>query len=448
MKYLLVLGALAGIVNAHSSVTHFHINGNADQSCVRLAQSTNPVIDLASSDMACNAVKSNAKSKCSVKGGDQVAFEYRSDPGIPAAQYPLNSDGEKVGVTDVSHMGPCAVYAKKVSDSLTATGPGDGWFKISEDGLDAKGVFCTTRLREADAPMPATIPSTLEPGDYLLRAEMLTLNNAGPKSIGGEEQPQFYPGCVQVTVEGTDGSAKPESTVSIPGYLTLSSPGLIFDVWNSPSNTFSNYPMPGPKPLVASGNSSTPVSASASASAASSSAVATSIAPPSSFATTAAPATTTAEAAETPASSTADADADEDSSSSPYSHRHWRTRVHHLPRQEAVPTISWEGGAGTLAAPSDVPCFSNPENAVAGAVSCSAASAPTPSSDSTVPAPTTLATSTRSATAAQPTQPSGGDNSNNNTNSPGPSRGNNPAGWLGRFRDSMQGRMGHGGRRN
>jgi hypothetical protein len=58
-----------------------------------------------------------------------------------------------------------------------------------EDGLDSNGVFCTTRLREANAYQSATIPMTIEPGDYLLRAEFLTLNNAGPKSIGGEEQP-------------------------------------------------------------------------------------------------------------------------------------------------------------------------------------------------------------------------------------------------------------------
>jgi hypothetical protein len=63
-------------------------------------------------------------------GGDTVEFEWRVDRNIAPADYPLNEDDERVGVTDISHMGPCAVYAKKVSDALTSEGPGDGWFKV------------------------------------------------------------------------------------------------------------------------------------------------------------------------------------------------------------------------------------------------------------------------------------------------------------------------------
>lgn len=116
-----------------------------------------------------------------------------------------------------------------------------------EDGLDSKGVFCTTRLREADALQEVTIPSTIEAGDYLLRAEFLTLNDAAAKSAGGKETPQFYPGCAQVTITGTTGTAKP-ATVKIPGYVDITSPGLIFDVRNK--ETFEDYPMPGPALFV------------------------------------------------------------------------------------------------------------------------------------------------------------------------------------------------------
>jgi len=116
-----------------------------------------------------------------------------------------------------------------------------------EDGLDSKGVFCTTRLREADALQEVTIPSTIEAGDYLLRAEFLTLNDAAPKSIGGKETPQFYPGCAQVTITGTTGTAKP-ATVKIPGYVDITSPGLIYDVRSK--ETFEDYPMPGPALFV------------------------------------------------------------------------------------------------------------------------------------------------------------------------------------------------------
>lgn len=254
MRYLFALTVLAGWTSAHSLITHFHVNGAADSSCVRRAVSTNPITDLSSDAMACNVVSSNAANKCTVQAGDVVGFEWRVDPNIPAAEYPANSEGQRVGVTDTTHKGPCAVYAKKVSDSITATAPGDGWFKIMEDGLDQKGVFCTTRLREADALQEVTIPSTIEAGDYLLRAEFLTLNDAAPKSTGGKETPQFYPGCAQVTIMGTTGTAEP-ATVKIPGYVDITSPGLIFDVRSK--ETFEDYPMPGPA-LFADGTSPAP----------------------------------------------------------------------------------------------------------------------------------------------------------------------------------------------
>lgn len=91
---------------------------------------------------------------------------------------------------------------KKVSDSSNAVGAGDGWFKVSEDGL-LNGVFCTDRLRLANLPQPGVLPTDIAPGDYLMRAEFLTLNNAGPSpnppvfdSNGVPEggQPQFYVG--------------------------------------------------------------------------------------------------------------------------------------------------------------------------------------------------------------------------------------------------------------
>ena len=52
---------------------------------------------------------------------------------------------------------------------------------------------------------------------------------------------------MQITVEGTSGDPNVEK-VSIPGYVSKSTPGLIFDTRNQ--NSFSNYPaMFGPAPL-------------------------------------------------------------------------------------------------------------------------------------------------------------------------------------------------------
>ena len=94
---------------------------------------------------------------------------------------------------DDSHKGPCAVYLKKVDNAATAQGSGPGWFKIYESTL-VDGVFCSDVLRLANAPMRTYLPKSIANGDYLVRTEILTLNNAGSSAIGGLEEPQFYVG--------------------------------------------------------------------------------------------------------------------------------------------------------------------------------------------------------------------------------------------------------------
>ncbi|KAG0126959.1 glycosyl hydrolase family 61-domain-containing protein [Tuber indicum] len=243
MKSITAAFAMVGLASAHSVVTHFHINGVPNSDCVRQATSTNPITDLNSENLACNIVK----------GGDSIAFEWRTDPGIPPAQYPLKDGATPIGVIDDSHKGPCSYYIKKVDDASTASGPGDGWFKVSADGVDSSGTFCTDRIRSRNDPQSASVPKNIPAGDYIFRAEILTLNNAGPASLGGQEEPQFYVGCVQVTVEGTSGNPNVER-VSIPGYLSKSSPGVVYDIWNT--KDFKSYPIPGPKPLTDSTDSS------------------------------------------------------------------------------------------------------------------------------------------------------------------------------------------------
>jgi hypothetical protein len=67
MRGIFSILAFTGVSMAHNVVTHFHINGVANQDCVRQAVSTNPLLDLNSDDMACNIVKGNGASKCVIK---------------------------------------------------------------------------------------------------------------------------------------------------------------------------------------------------------------------------------------------------------------------------------------------------------------------------------------------------------------------------------------------
>lgn len=151
------------------------------------------------------------------KAGATITFEWRSWP-----------NGEKPGSIDISHKGPCAVYMKKV-DNATANdiAGGDGWFKIMEDGYDEeKKEWCTEKLIPNDGHLAAKIPNDLAPGYYLMRPELLALQQANKDP----PDPQFYVGCAQLFIS-SGGSAKPKDTISIPGYVDLQTPAMTYDIW-------------------------------------------------------------------------------------------------------------------------------------------------------------------------------------------------------------------------
>jgi cellulase len=91
---------------------------------------------------------------------------------------------------DITHKGPTLAYLKKVNNAATDSGVGGGWFKIQEDGF-SNGVWGTEKVINGQGIHTIRIPECIEPGQYLLRAEMIALHGAG--SYPGA---QFYvSGC-------------------------------------------------------------------------------------------------------------------------------------------------------------------------------------------------------------------------------------------------------------
>ena len=71
-------------------------------------------------------------------------------------------------------------------------------------------------------PANVTIPSTITPGDYLLRSEFISLQLA--VSMGGAE---FYPGCIQVSIGGSGtGAATSSEECTFPGCYSDSDPRI------------------------------------------------------------------------------------------------------------------------------------------------------------------------------------------------------------------------------
>jgi hypothetical protein len=76
---------------------------------------------------------------------------------------------------------------------------------------------------DSRAPANVTIPSTLAPGNYLLRSEIISLQLA--MTAGGAE---FYPACIQLQIGGsqTQGPTSSEECL-FPGCYTDDEAGIL-----------------------------------------------------------------------------------------------------------------------------------------------------------------------------------------------------------------------------
>lgn len=160
-------------------------------------------------------------------------------------------DFTQPGVIDPSHKGPIAVYLKRVSsfqDSVT----GGGWFKIWHEGYDTSAKkFATEKLIANNGLLSVDLPPALPQGNYLVRTELITLQNVTETKNGPYVDPQFYVSCAQLYIESDDDTSTlnipDESQATIPGHLSPNEKGLTFNMYDEPLNL--PYSIPGPKPF-------------------------------------------------------------------------------------------------------------------------------------------------------------------------------------------------------
>ncbi|OCH84517.1 hypothetical protein OBBRIDRAFT_799019 [Obba rivulosa] len=232
-KKLTIAAALVASAAAHATFQEMWVNGvDMGSACVRLPLSNSPVTDVTSDDLACNVNATASSGVCSVNPGDQVTVEMHQQPGDRScATQAIGGD----------HYGPINIYMAKVADATTAVGYEQSWFKVDEMGLpsDNPDYWATEVLNDNCGHFTFTVPDTIEPGNYLIRAEVIALHVAS--SVGGA---QFYMSCFQVNVGGS-GSTLP-SGVQFPGAYQATDPGILINIYQQ----LDTYAIPGPTPYA------------------------------------------------------------------------------------------------------------------------------------------------------------------------------------------------------
>ncbi|KAI3397523.1 hypothetical protein diail_10615 [Diaporthe ilicicola] len=202
-----------------------------------------------------------------------------------------------------SHVGPTLTYmAKCDNDDCTTYEPGTDavWFKIQENGREGTSdTWGTTAVMTAGGSVTYTIPECIEPGNYLVRHEIIALHSA--YSYPGA---QFYPGCHQIKVTG-GGSTTPSDLVAFPGAYKGTDAGITYDAYKA-----AEYTVPGPALFTCSGSGSSSGSSPGSPGSASSAAATTlaTVTKASSTTPSTTPVTAAAAVATTPAADPGDDD--------------------------------------------------------------------------------------------------------------------------------------------
>lgn len=138
-----------------------------------------------------------------------------------------------------SHHGPVIDYIAPVSGDFASVDKTSLKFvKLAEAGLVSgsnPGVWASDDLMSNGLAWTVEIPSSLAPGNYVLRHEIIGLHSAGQANGA-----QAYPQCINIEVTGS-GSATP-SGGDFTTFYTAEDPGILFNLYEE----FSEYPIPGP----------------------------------------------------------------------------------------------------------------------------------------------------------------------------------------------------------
>ncbi|KAF4987041.1 hypothetical protein FDECE_15637 [Fusarium decemcellulare] len=238
---------LASQVAAHGYLNTFTLDGvdhqgfarwnpNPDPKAIGWSFTTEdegPEMDISSPDFVCRRGSEAAKNYGTVKAGGTAAFFWTSDDKV------INPNGWAE-----SHRGPVITYIAPCNGDCASVDKTQlKWTKIAEEGVvsgpaNTEGVWATDKLRENGGVNSATIPSSIAPGKYVIRNELIALHRAHLS------EPEFYMQCgsIEVTGSGTDDLSS-SGVVASQLYSTSDSQIFGFSVYDNKEST---WKVPGP----------------------------------------------------------------------------------------------------------------------------------------------------------------------------------------------------------
>ncbi|CAI6082457.1 unnamed protein product [Clonostachys chloroleuca] len=246
-RSLLLSSLLAMEVAAHGFVKTFTLDGvdhegfwrwntNPDPKAIGWSFTTpdeGPILDISNPDLSCRQDSAPAKNYGQIAAGGKADFFWTSEDKV------INPNGWAE-----SHRGPIMTYIAPCNGDCTTVDKATlKWTKIYEEGLisgtaNTNGVWASDKMRENGGINSATIPSSIAPGKYVIRNEIIALHRAHIN------EPEFYAQCanIEVTGSGTD-DLSGKGVIATQLYKTTDNV-FGFDVYNVGKET--TWPIPGP----------------------------------------------------------------------------------------------------------------------------------------------------------------------------------------------------------
>ncbi|GAD95029.1 endoglucanase, putative [Paecilomyces variotii No. 5] len=212
----------------------------------------------ASGDIICHKSAQPAALAAEVPAGGKVELQW--------TEWPESHHGPVL-----DYLAPCNGNCADVDKTALE------FFKIDQGGLvddsSPPGTWASDQLISNNNSWTVTIPSTIAPGNYVLRHEIIALHSAGNK-----DGAQNYPQCINIKVTGS-GTDSPSGTLGTSLYKDTD-PGILVNIYQ----TLSDYSIPGPA-LYEGGSSSGTSSGSGTSTATSTSVASSTSVKPSSIST-------------------------------------------------------------------------------------------------------------------------------------------------------------------